>query len=191
LANAQPGDLKVAFFIDAGMSGSLAPESFDESWGSGGTFGFELGYKASPTIIPGIFIDFNRFNLLDEKIIREAGLEGTGVGLMGGDSKITAYGFNVRLYFNPRKKEARPYFMLGLGRVKMTGSDLYLTYMGENRKVGEWVGDDSGGLIAAGIGLDIYLSKSVSLFADAKYCIAYTDADAIKFLPIRAGLAFY
>jgi hypothetical protein len=177
------------YFIDAGMSGSLAPESFDESWGSGGTFGFELGYKVSATVIPGIFVDFNRFNLLDEKIIREAGLEGTGVGLMGGDAKIAAYGFNFRLYLNPRKKEARPYFMLGW--VKLTGSDLYLTYMGQNMKVGEWVGNETAGMIAPGFGLDVYLSRSVSLFADVKYCIAYTDEEKTKFLPIRLGLAFY
>ncbi len=192
-ANLSGQDLtrNAAFFVDFGMAGSLAPESFDDTWGAGTTVGFEIGYKASARIIPGIFVDFNKFNLLDEKVLKEAGLEGTGIGLMGGDAKITAFGFNARFYVSPRTNEARPYFMIGIGLVKITGSDVYATYRGNNLKIAEWVGDETANMLSFGIGLDIYLSKAISLFADFKYSIAYTDNKNTKFLPVRIGLAFY
>lgn len=182
---------KIAFFANSGISGPLGPQGFKDGWGAGITFGLSAGYKTSSKLVLGIYADFNSFDFRDQKLINDAGLQGSGIGIDGGKARIASYGFNARYYFAPRKKEAQPYMVLNIGRINLTGSDIYVTYAGNRLLLAEWVGNEEAMMIALGIGLEIYLSPKISLFADGKYSIAYTDVDDTKYLPVRIGLSFY
>ncbi|MEE9553797.1 MAG: outer membrane beta-barrel protein [candidate division Zixibacteria bacterium] len=187
----QGAERKIAFYANSGISGPLGPQGFKDGWGAGVTFGFAAGYKTTSKLILGIYADFNSFNFRDEKLINDAGLQGYGIGIEGGKSRITSYGFNARYYLDARKKEARPYLVFNIGGINLTGSDIYVSYAGNTFLLAEWVGNETAMAVALGAGLEVYLSPKISLFADAKFSLAYTDEENTKYLPVRIGLSFY
>jgi len=186
---AEDGDFAV--YTNIGLCSSVAPERFNDFWGMGPSFGIEMAFKFRPRITIGFFLEYDNFNLLKNKILRDAGLADSNVAFTGSDARFLVYGFSARWYLRRVIKGSRPYFITGLAMVEIkkdnpaTGSGLNTEYLSN------WGWSQHEELLFLGAGYDQYLTDLVYIFGDIKMNIVYTEFETSQFVLFRIGLALY
>lgn len=191
VSNISADDRDFALYANVGLSSSMAPDRFSDFWGSGLSLGIEGAFKFRDQLIIGFFFEYDRFNLMKDKILKDAGLVDSNIVFRGSDARLAVYGFSARWYLKRVFKGSAPYLFTGIAMVEIKKdnpailSGLYPEYLSN------WGWSRHEELIFLGAGYDFYISDIIYLFADVKMNIVYTDIENTQFALFRLGVALH
>jgi len=184
-------DRDFAMYANVGLSNSISPDRFNNFWGMGPSFGFESGFKFGPQITLGFFFEYDNFNMMEDKILQDAGLADSNLVFSGSDARFLVYGFSARWYLMKGRKGSSPYLMTGFAMVNIKKSNPRIGIAPNEQYLSNWGWSDLEELIFLGGGYDIRLSEIVYFFADVKMNIIYTDFETTQFALFRLGVALH
>ena len=174
--------------FNSGFSLPSAPVGFADYWKTGFNFGAGLEYPLSPKVIFQGCFDYNNFPLNEDKFLSEDGPRGLDVSVEGGAASITTVSANLKAPLSVSGSSVTPYFVGGLGIIRISLSDVTVRYQDEI-EIFDGVSETAVGLIF-GAGLDFTINPKVNMFVEIKYVIGVTQDESTRYYPVKIGLSF-
>lgn len=113
-------------------------------------------------------------------------------------SSVLALSANLRVAPSPRSGLLSPYFIAGLGVMRVSMSEISMPVTSvltintntidmtaQNRIVG---GDQTAVLLQSGLGVNFKISDSFNAFVEARYAIGFTEGHSTSYIPLSVGM---
>lgn len=169
---------KTTIKLNAGLNVPSSTKYFSDYWSASYNLGGGIDiYLNSQLSLQG-YIDYNHFPFDDVKVFAALGNPGTISS--GGAINILNLSANLKYNLIDISKKVSPYILGGIGYVNLSMTDLVYSYkFGGARTIGaESVGALS---LNFGFGVEFMISSEISIFADARYVLAFTDGSIVRF----------
>ncbi len=176
------GTLAVEYF-NADQFEGAAPYGFDPSydntWGINGKFGYKINPIVSVEMDLQYLFGFNASQTLS-----------SGHRQYNYDGDLDVFtAMAVAKIFPPLQGIVRPYFAAGLGLMHASWEE---TISSPGLMTNSPSSDEMGACAKLGIGVDIYLTPTLSLNVEGAYTAGFgSDIDTIRYFGLSAGLGFH
>jgi opacity protein-like surface antigen len=209
LVNSLFAQTKTAIKLNTGLNVPSSTKYFSDYWGASYNFGGGIDvYLNSQLSLQG-YIDYNHFPFDDEKVFAALGDPGTISS--GGAINILNLSANLKYNLIDISQKVSPYILGGIGYVNLSLTDLVYTYRSGGART---IGAESVGALSLnfGFGVEYVISSEISIFADARYVLGFTEGSIVRFtsnnvyeiddkgayslkdntnyIPLRAGISF-
>lgn len=174
-----------------GMSLPYLPEEYRMFWKTGINIGGGYGFSFDPGSVgyAGLYttVEYGRTSF-DEKRYNDSlkSQHSPSDTAIGGPVKLVNFMLNIKGTFSSTKKSIAPYFLIGIGYMYYTQSEIYvisnpsLTVPGVNKGGVSWT---------FGIGVELPLTDRARAFVQAKSLLGVTNPSR-QYFPITAGLTY-
>jgi opacity protein-like surface antigen len=195
---------KEAILINSGLSVPSSTQYFSDYWNAGFNFGGGFEYYLNSNTALQVYIDYNHFPFDDQKAIAALDLSSSTIS-SGGGANILNISVDVK-YLLTNDKTFSPYILGGIGYFNFSLSDLSSSDLyGDSHSA-------TGGSVSAfsinfGFGAEFMVSSDISIFADARYVLGFTNNSTVNFtldqnvqpytlsdnthyIPLRVGVSY-
>jgi len=177
-ANNLLAQTKTSVMLNTGLSIPASGEYFSEYWSSSYNFGAGFEFYLNSRLSLLGYIDYNNFSFDMQKAKDK--LKTTNQG-EGGAAKILNLSANIKYHLNDLSQKISPYILAGFGFSIVSTADLIeRTSNGSYRST---ISSESANALSInfGFGVEFEVSPMISIFADARYIISFTDDSIINF----------
>jgi len=185
---------KAEIFINGGISLPLTPTEFKDYWSLGYNFGGGANYIITPNIGVGASVGYSSMAFNEEGFLTDfgfGGIPGVEITVNGADVSILMATANFKYSFVPRGAVS-PYVLVGVGLFNISAEDITVTvdYLGETYTETEPGPSESAFGLQGGVGVDIPVSPTVSIFLEVDYGMGFTEGESTGYLPVKGGILF-
>jgi opacity protein-like surface antigen len=177
--------------VRAGAAIPHAPAVFSDAWRTGFGVTVGAGFRPGPWIEYLASFSLDRFPVGDEARRNEALLPGRdldGASVTGGDTSVLLLQGELRVYLPISLSWTSVYVLGGAGFLRRSFEELTIASGGAEETVAP--GARSALAASAGGGVELRLTRDLWLALESAYTAGLTGDDEIRYLPVRAGLAF-
>lgn len=177
------GTFAVEYFnadqFEAAANRGLDP-SYDNTWGINGKFGYKINPIVSVEMDLQYLFGFNASQTFPRNY--------TQINYDGDVDVFTAMA--VAKIFPPLQGTVRPYLAAGLGLMQASWETTITGPLGYTRA--DESRDEWGGCGKLGIGIDYYITPTLSLNVEGAYTAGFgSEVDTIRYFGLSAGLGFH
>ena len=202
------------FGVDCYLGGSVSfltgPQTLKNENKMGFSAGGGIGVDILPSVSLIVGVDYSAFPKNETQARQEAVQQiptsarvGSGISVGdGGTLSIFTVTGNLKLSLGLRDEQATPYVILGGGFLSTSVSDVHASYLYSQQTAvvvstynplvlqRSQFNVKSAFVASAGVGIDIPMSKTNSMFVEGRYAIGYTGFGHTTYIPVTLGMRF-
>ncbi len=176
------------FYLNTGMTIPSSPFAFDYLWSTGPNFGAGIGYLVAPIVTVQGYLDYSHLPMNDLAFMGAYGLPGDVKSMSGGATSIFTLSANIKLDMRPMDMPAWPYFIVGVSYFRVSIHDVKYNLQSVSQK---WIGSHENAFgLSLGTGVEIKIQRRLTVFAEGKLGIGYTEGSRTQYFPLKAGISF-
>lgn len=179
---------KVSYSVNAGLSLPSAPDDFSDFWKTGFNIGGAIGYPLEANLAFQACLDYSSFTYDKDRYLSDYGFPGLNIIIDGGNTSIFTASANLKVMLSPHGSFVSPYFIGGLGFLRLSLSDMTRSFQGDI--YGLKGASETAIAVFFGAGFDFVINERVIFFAEGKYGVGFTEDESTQYFPIKFGLAF-
>lgn len=185
-AFAQGEAIKPSYYLNTGFSVPSSPEEFSDYWKMGFSLGAGIGYPLSPIMLMQGSLDYSRFPFDDDRFLRDSGYSGYGFSISGGSATIITVSADLKARPSGGTSSIVPYVVGGFSYFRLATSNMTISYQGQSQTL-DGESDDALGL-AFGAGIEYAIGPKMSLFAEGRYGVGFTEGESTQHFPVKLGI---
>jgi opacity protein-like surface antigen len=169
---------KTSVLLNTGLSIPSSGEYFSEYWSTSYNFGAGIEFQLNPQLSLLGYIDYNNYSFDIQKAKDK--LRTTDQG-EGGSVTMFILSADVKYFIIDVTHNIMPYLLGGLGYSSVSTSDF--TRRRNDGRFRYTISGESIGVFSVnfGLGAQYAVAPNISIFADARYVLGFTDSNILNF----------